>query len=138
MKVMKYRNKFRISHVTLSLKNSIMTLAKGNVPTYITTDVMNRLNKGEQEIVIPMLIGLYDKSLVDYLNEYHRYQNKIWKLEFLHHAFMFTSEMLVKRLGRYKDIDIEILDISDTDKRVVIKMKEKERKKWQNKRSTTQ
>ena len=120
-----YRNKFRISHVLLKLKNRITTWSKGDVPTYIVTDIMNRLNKGEQEIVLPMCSDIRYISIVDYLNEYHKYRKKAWKLDFLNHAFEFTSERIKQKLDRFKDIEVEILDISDTDKRVVIIIKEK-------------
>ena len=120
----KYRNKFRISHISLMLKNSIMTFIKGDVPTYVAVDVMNRLSKGEQEIILPMCGDGVNKSLVDYLNEYHHHKsNKTWTLQFMHHAFMFASERIKQKLDKFSDIEVEIYDLSDTDKRVVIKFK---------------
>ena len=117
----KYRNKFRISHAKLILRNSLMSYAKGDLPTYIAVDVMNRLHKGEKEIVIPMMLSLYDKSVVQYLNEYHRC-NRAWGLEFLSIAIEFTHERIKQKLGRFKDVKVELLELSDTDKRVIIKM----------------
>ena len=99
-----------------------MSYAKGDVPTYIAVDVMNRLHKGEKEIVIPMMLSLYDKSIVEYLNEYHRYKNRLWDMEFLNIAMMFTHERIKQKLGKFSDIEVELLDLSDTDKRVIIKM----------------
>lgn len=100
-----------------------MIWAKGDVPTYIATDIMKRLHNGEHVITLPMCRDLNDKSIVDYLNEYHSSSQAIWKLNFLHHAFAFSSEVIKDRLGRFSDIEVEIIEISDTDKRVVISMK---------------
>ena len=118
----KYRNKFRLSHAKLLIRNSLMSYAKGDLPTYIAVDVMNRLHKGEKEIVIPMVLSLYDKSLVQYLNEYHRC-NKIWEMEFLDIAMEFTHEKIKKNLGKFSDIDVDLLVYNYTDKRIVVKMK---------------
>ena len=117
-----YRNKIRLSHVWLTVKNNLMSLAKSDVPTYITVDVMNRLNKGEKEIVIPMTLGVYDKSLIHYLNEYHCYHNRAWGMDFLNVAIEFVYQRIEQKLGRFKDIEVEFLELSDTDKRVIIKM----------------
>ncbi len=96
---------------------------KGDVPTYIANDVMDRLDKGEEEIIIPMVSSVHDKSLVEYLNEFHRYRSKTWSLVFLEMAFLFVSERIKQKLEKFSDIEIEVLEFSDTDKRVVIKIK---------------
>lgn len=98
-----------------------MTWIKGDVPTYITEDVVKRLHEGEQEIIVPMCKDLSNKSIVDYLNEYHN-KNHYWDLTFLHVAFDFIEERIKRRLSKFSDIDIEILKISDTDRRIVIKL----------------
>lgn len=118
-----YRSKFRLSRISRAIKSSIVTYMKGDVPTYIANDIMDRLDNGEEEIIIPMVLNVHDKSLVEYLNEFHRNKNKTWHLDFLNMAFLFVSERIKQKLGRFSDIEIEVLELSDTDKRVVIKMK---------------
>lgn len=120
--MLKYRNKFRMSKISKILKNSIEKYMKGDVPTYIANDVIYRLDRGEKEITIPMVLGSYDKSLVSYLNEYHRYNNKAWTLDFLSIAIEFTHERIKQKIGKFKDVEIELLELSDTDKRVIVKV----------------
>lgn len=126
---MKYRNRVRISRLANSLtnwiKSNIIIYIKRDVPAYITNDVAKRLIKGEREIVLHMCKGeSNNKGIVDYLNEYHNKKN-YWSLEFLHIAFKVTEERIRMKLSKYSDIDIETLDISDTDKRIVIKFLDK-------------
>lgn len=118
---MKYRNKFRVSRLSRWFKSSIITWVKGDVPTYITHDVMNRLHNGEREIIIPMCRGLKEKGICDYLNEYHS-NSKYWELNFLNIAFELTLERIRNKLSKFSDIDIEAFDISNTDRRIVIKL----------------
>lgn len=122
----KYRNRIRTSKLTKRLvnwlKSNIIACTKRDVPTYISQDIVKRLHDGEREIVLPMCMGdLSGKGIVDYLNEYHD-KKGYWNLEFLHIAFKLTEEKIRKKLSLYSDIDIETLDISDTDKRIVIKL----------------
>lgn len=118
---LRHRNKFRALGFRNWLKEKVITWAKGDVPTYITNDVMLRLHNGEQEIVIPLCIGLDTKSIVDYLNEYHNKKTH-WTLDFLKIAFDLTEKNIKKKLSKFKDISVELLDISETDKRIVIKV----------------
>ena len=122
---MKYRNKIRVSQLASRLSNwlksSIISCTKRDVPTHIATDIAKRLSNGEREIVLSMCKGeLGNKGIVDYLNEYHN-KTHYWDLEFLHIAFKLTEERIRMKLSKYSDITIETLDISDTDKRIVIK-----------------
>ena len=100
-----------------------MTFVKGDVPTYVAYDIMNRLHKGEREIILPMCSDIEHKSIVDYLNEFHRYRSKTWSLQFLSMAFLFISERIKQKLEGFSDIDIDVVELSDTDKRVIIKLK---------------
>ena len=123
---MKYRNRIRASQLTTRLvnwlKSNIITCTKRDVPAYIAQDITKRLHDGEREIVLSMCMGeMGNKGIVNYLNEYHDKQH-YWNLEFLHIAFKLTEERIRKKLSIYSDIDIKTLDISDTDKRVVIKL----------------
>lgn len=123
---MKYRNKLRVSRIATNvanwLKSSIIACTKRDVPTYIVNDVAKRLSEGEREIVLPMCKGeLNNKGIVDYLNEYHD-RKHYWGLEFLHIAFSLTEERIRIKLSKYSDINIETFNISDTDKRIVIKL----------------
>lgn len=129
---MKYRNRLRVSKVATRvanwLKSNIILCVRHDVPTYITVDIMKRLNQGEKEIVLPMCRGeLENKGIVDYLNEYHSREH-FWGLGFLHIAFKLTEERIRKKLSIYSDINIETLDISETDKRITIKFLDKKEK----------
>lgn len=123
---MKYRNRIRVLRLTSRLanwiKSSIILWFKSDVPTYIAQDVAKRLQDGEKEINLPMCMGeLGNKGIVNYLNEYHNKTN-YWNLEFLHIAFELTEKRIRKKLFFYSDISIETFNISDTDKRIVIKL----------------
>lgn len=122
---MKYRNKIRalrfVTRLSSWLKSNIITCVKRDVPSHIAFDIEKRLSNGEREIILPMCKGeLGNKGIVDYLNEYHN-KTHYWGLEFLHIAFKLTEER-IRKLSKYSDITIETLDISDTDKRIIIKM----------------
>lgn len=103
------------------LKSSIITFFKPDVPTYVFADLATRLLGGEKEIVLPMCKDANHKSLVDYFNEYHN-EKKCWNLSLLNFCFYFVKEKVVKKLSKLIDVNVEILDISDTDKRIVIKL----------------
>lgn len=123
---MKYRSRLRVSRVVTRvanrLKSSIIACTKRDVPTYIAIDVSKRLREGEREIVLPMCKGEWDnRGVVDYLNEYHD-KKHCWELEFLQVAFTLTEERIRGKLSKYSDVNIETFNISDTDKRIVIKL----------------
>lgn len=99
---------------------------KGDVPTFILNDVTDRLDKGETEIVIPMVLSLRDKGVLEYLNEYHEKKDYSWKLDFLDVAFDHVAKRIDDKLSSYKDIDVEILNMSDTDRRINITLRKKE------------
>lgn len=98
---------------------------KGDLPTYILNDVRDKLDNGEKEILIHMFLSLKESSIVEYLNEYHYKKiNYCWKMDFLHKAYYLVSDKLYRKLNSYSDIEVEILDFSETDKRILIKVKE--------------
>ncbi len=122
---MKYRNKFRVSRINKIIKSSIISYLKGDLPTYILNHVRDRLDNGEKEILIHMVLSLKESSIVEYLNEYHYNKaNYCWDMEFLSKAYYLISDKLYRKLNSYSDINVEILDFSDTDKRILITAKD--------------
>ena len=121
---MKYRTKVKMNDFFNKIKSSIITfiinIDREDVADFIVRDIHSMLRNGEEQIVISMCGGNDShNSITGYLAKYHG-EETCWKIDFLHIAFDVISERIERKLSLYKDIDVEILNISETDRRVVV------------------
>ena len=122
--IIKYSTKIKIDSFLNNIKSSIITFIRGidkeDVADFIIRDIHSMLKSGNKNVVISMCGGSDNhNSITDYLTKYHG-EETCWNIDFLQIAFDVISERIERKLSLYKDIDVEVLSISETDRRVVV------------------
>ena len=124
MGIIKYRTKLKIDKFFKNIKSNIITFImnfdKEDVADFIVRDIHSMLKSGNEHIIISMCGGNDShNSITDYLAKYHG-EETCWDINFLHIAFDVISERIERKLSLYKDVNVEVLSISETDRRVIV------------------